>query len=317
MKTTSALAMFTPRYAEELPPDEKRILATLFDDVARLACDAFIAADDEEMLKPNQPPADAEFRSPAWPVLVYWERVNTRASKKLARAVPALGVLSDKDLDVVSRVGREAMIARKYGPDPTDIDILRQTCAAIVDALAWTFLNHKLGKIPPTTPLREVFSADELELTGGDPAAPVGDVLPCNSLVQACRDTVGGAGDLFEILAVELELRFGVDLGTKPLVENVVAKLFEILCDLISTHRAAMPGSAPRRSWNWENFRGGEFKTPMAAEIRRFVSPPRNKGSGYRGYADLTPRENRCFQIIFQAYDLWCRRPARTTPDDQ
>jgi hypothetical protein len=309
----SALDMFTPRYAERLPPDAKRILATLSDDVARLAYDAFNAADDEEMLKPNPPPPkdplfDEEFGLEAGPALTYWERVNARASFLLTRAVPALGVLSDKYLDIVSRVGRTAMIARKYGPDPTDIAILQRTCVAIVDALAWTFLYYKFGKIPPTTPLREVFSADELELTGGDPASSVGDVLPRDSLVQACRDTVGGAGDLFEILEVELEQRFGRDLGTKPTIENVVARHFEILCDTISTPAF---GSTPRRSWNFEDFRGREFKTPMA-EIRRFLSPPGNKGSGYRDYDDLTPRENRCFKMIFHAYDLWCRRPART-----
>ena len=105
---------------------------------------------------------------------------------------------------------------------PTDIDVLRRNYAAAVDALAWAFLYCKLGKTPPTTPLRELFSADELKLTGADPATPVGDVLPREELVEACRDTCARAAGLLDILDVELETRSG-DLRPKPAVENVVS----------------------------------------------------------------------------------------------
>ena len=58
----------------------------------------------------------------------------------------------------MSRIGREAMIARKYGLDLTDIAVLLQVHAVAVDALAWTFLYYKFGTLPPTTPLREVLA---------------------------------------------------------------------------------------------------------------------------------------------------------------
>ena len=167
---SSALDMYTKQYADRLPLDAKRVLATLFDDVAQLAYDAWNAADEELASKPIQSPAKDtafdEFMSAARGIVAYWERIPARACELLRRAVPALGVLSDKDLVVVSRVGREAMIARKNGLDPTDtVALLRGTYAAGVDALAWSFLYYKFAKIPPTTPLGEMLSADELELT--------------------------------------------------------------------------------------------------------------------------------------------------------
>jgi hypothetical protein len=88
-------------------------------------------------------------------------------------------------------------------PVPTDIDVLlRPTYATVVNGLAWTFLYCKLRKIGPTTPLRELFPADELELTGADPATPVGDVLPREALVQACRDACARAAGLLDSLDV-------------------------------------------------------------------------------------------------------------------
>jgi hypothetical protein len=87
-------------------------------------------------------------------------------------------------------------------PVPTDTAVLfRRTYAAAVDALAFAFLYYKFGKTSPTTPLAEVLSADELK-DGADPAAPVGDVLPREELVQACRDACARAAGLLDSLDV-------------------------------------------------------------------------------------------------------------------
>jgi hypothetical protein len=77
-----------------------------------------------------------------------------------------------------------------------------------VDALAWAFLYHKLRETPPTTPLREMFPADELGLAGADPATPVGDVLPHDALVQGCRDACAGATEILDVLEMESYERF-------------------------------------------------------------------------------------------------------------
>ena len=317
----SALDMYPQKYADKLPPDAKGILATLSDDVAQLAYDVWNAALEELSSKPYQAPTKAptkaptidEFHAAIRGFLAHIERVNVRAGKQLARVVPALGVLSDKDLGVVSSVGREATIARKHWGIgyPTDTAILETTYAVAVDALAWSFLYHKFGKIPPTTPLREVLSADELELTGADPVAPVGDVLPREALAQACRDACQRAYELLVILEVELELRLGRDLGPKPAVDNVVARYFEILCDMISTYASA-PGSARERSWSWKDFGEGKLKLDDA-EIRRFLSPPvDNLKTGANSWivSDLTPNE-RHFRFLFQEYGGWCSRGGR------
>ena len=320
----SALDLFTPHYANQLPPDAKQIFATLFDDVAWLAYDAREAA-LEELSKQQPPPkypAADEFHAAIRGFLAHIECVNVRAGKQIARAIPALATLSNKDLGIVSRIGREAMIARKYGLDLTDIAVLlRQVHAVAVDALAWTFLYYKFGKIPPTTPLREVLAADELKLTGADPAIPIGDVLPRDALVEACRDTCHGAYDVLSELDIELELDIGRDLrAPKPTVEDVVARYFEILCDAISTPAF---GSAPRRNWNWEDLDEGKLKLPSGAEIKRFLfPPPRNpelmrdveKGEWglLKGYDDLTRRTRGQFDWLHQTYGGWCHRPART-----
>jgi hypothetical protein len=154
----------------------------------------------------------------------------------------------------------------------TDIDnAIRQAYAAAADALAWSFLYYKFAKIPPTTPLGEMFSAGELELIGADPATPVGDVLPREELVQACRDTCGRAAELIDSLYAK---KTGLwNLPRKSEAENVVVRYFEILCDLISA-RAFIPGSAPRRSWNWEDFSGRKLETRSGNAISRFLKTP-------------------------------------------
>jgi hypothetical protein len=309
----SALDMFSP-CADRLPPDAKRVLATLFDDVTQLADDAWKAAADE-LPKSYQPPADDpdKVMSVMREINAHWVRLRAGARKLLRHAVPALTALSDQDLNVVISVGREAMIARKHGLDPTDTAVLlRRIYAAAVDALAFAFLYYKFGKTNPTTPLAEVLSADELKLTDADPAAPVGDVLPRDALIQACRDACDRAAELLVILDVELEMRIGRDLGPKPAVENVVARYFEILCGTISTHASTRRGA---------DFSGREFKTPRDAEIRRFLSPsgspsiapltPDNLKSGFwllPAYGDLTPSEVIDFKMVLQMHWSWCRR---------
>jgi hypothetical protein len=297
----SALDMFSP-CADRLPPDAKRVLATLFDDVAQLAYDAWNAAFDEFMSAARG--------------IAYWE-IPARACELLRRTVPALGVLSDKDLVVVSRVGREAMIARKNRLDPTDtVALLQGTYAAGVDALAWSFLYSKFATVPPTTPLGEMLSADELELTGADPRTPVGDVLPRDALVQACRDACQRATELVDLFEAESEMPIIVrDLrGLKPARENVVARYFEILRNLISMQAS---GSAPRRPWRSEDFGEGKLKLPSGAEIRKFIAPPGNPidnlKSGWKeaGYADFTERENKNFKLIHQLHWGWCSRASR------
>jgi hypothetical protein len=88
----SALDMYTPRYADQLPPKAQQILAQLSDNVVQLAFDAAYS-DDDEMSEPF--PANDEDR------LAYWARQRARARAQLRREVPALNALSDEDLDVV------------------------------------------------------------------------------------------------------------------------------------------------------------------------------------------------------------------------
>ena len=192
-------------------------------------------------------------------------------------------------------------------PLPTDtVVLLRQTYAASVDALVWAFLYYKLGKIPPTTPLREVLSADELKF-GVDPALPIGDVLPHDTLVQACHDACGRAADLLGILdaasinsfSPASEMPF-LNLPGESDVENVAVRLFEILCDLIST-RASMPGSVRERSWSWEDFSGCKLETRSGKEVRKFLKTPTFK------YDDLTPDNNWNLNFIRQEHNCWCR----------
>jgi hypothetical protein len=202
---TSALDMFTPRYAGQLSPKAKHILAGLPANVVQLASfDAHKAADDK-ISKLCESPADDESLSGP---IAYWNRVRAQARKQLARDVPALNALSDKDLDVVIMVARSAMIAGKHGLVPTDTAVLTRTYEMGVDALAWAFLYHKLRETPPTTPLREMFPADELGLAGADPATPVGDVLPHDALVQGCRDACAGATEILDVLEMESYERF-------------------------------------------------------------------------------------------------------------
>ena len=318
----SVLQYYTWRFTDQLTPEEKQILARLSDNVYRLVRAAFEIAQDQ--------------LSPPDGLLPGYED-HSGFRTRVRRNEPALKSLSDQELDVmldaVRRLGPDGyayeealavlekhLATGEYVERPDDNDVLRRAYAMVVNGLAWAFLYYKFGKIPPTTPLAELFSSAELELTGGDPTIPVGDILPRETLVHACRDSWTRATDLVDLLGVLSEMRIGNDLhGPKPAVENVVARLFEILCDLISTHRAFMPGSVPRRSRNLEDFRR-EFKTPMDAEIRGFLSPPGNPNvapltsdnlkSGWKvaGYADFTPRENRNFKLIHQMHWNWCRR---------
>ena len=154
-------------------------------------------------------------------------------------------------------------------PVPTDIDVLlRPTYATVVNGLAWTFLYCKLRKIGPTTPLRELFPADELELTGADP-------VPREALVQACRDACARAAGLLDSLDV-LDSQFA-DLRPKPAVENVMARYLEILGDMISTHAS---GSAPRRPWHWEDFCEGKSRCRAERKSGGFFSRRATRTAG-------------------------------------
>ena len=92
----SAFDMFIPHYADQLSPEAKHILAGLPDNVLQLAHDTWEAAHDELKVSLKY-----EAMTPEERVQIYWERVAARACEQLARNVPALGVLSDNDLDVV------------------------------------------------------------------------------------------------------------------------------------------------------------------------------------------------------------------------
>ena len=153
-----------------------------------------------------------------------------------------------------------------------------------------------------------MFSADELGLAGADPATPVGDVLPHDALVQGCRDACAGAAELLDVLEMESYERFipAAEIGFLNLprnseAENVAARYLEILCGLIST-RTSISGSAPRRSWNREDFR---LDTRSVKEVSKFLKTPLFK------YDDLTLRDNWNLNLIRQEYGIWCCRAER------
>jgi hypothetical protein len=297
------LEYYTWRFTDQLTPKEKQILAAMSDDLYKLVRAAF------EMAQDQLSPPDGLLPG-------YEDHSVFRA--RVRRNEPALESLSDQELDValdaVRRLGSDGHAVEKFLAKtgeyvPVDTDVLRRAYAAVVNGLAWTFLYYKFGKTPATTPLRELFSADELELTGADPATPVGDVLPREALVQACRDACARAADLLDILDYRdlLNIRFA-DLRPKPAVENVVARYLEILRDTIT----------PSRPGRWEDFSEGKLELPSGAEIRRFLFPPGNKDiapltsdnlkSGWKqeGYDDLDDRENRNFKLIHQLHWGWC-----------
>jgi hypothetical protein len=104
----SALDMFTPRYADRLPPEAKRILATLSDNVVRLAFDAQLDVGDEVAELEPFPGMDE-----------YWARRKLLTRARLRRDVPALNALSDEDLDTVIAESISAAIDPDLDPPPS------------------------------------------------------------------------------------------------------------------------------------------------------------------------------------------------------
>ena len=92
----SALDLFATYHVDRLSPEAMHILAGLPDNVLELAFDTWEAAAAELMVSLNYEAMTVDER-----IEVFWERVAVRACEQLARNVPALGVLSDNDLDVV------------------------------------------------------------------------------------------------------------------------------------------------------------------------------------------------------------------------
>ena len=92
----SAFDLFSTYHVDRLSPEAKHILAGLPDNVLELAFDTWEAAAAELMVSLNYEAMTVDER-----LEVFWERVAVRAREQLARNVPALGVLSDNDLDVV------------------------------------------------------------------------------------------------------------------------------------------------------------------------------------------------------------------------